>query len=332
MTSINRSRHNKMDPWQEFDLIGGTSTGGLLAIMLGRLRMSVHDCEKAYSDLAGSLFTPRHGRSDVVSRAVDFLKANGRFDETRLEENVKARIADAGLDENELLEDERRGTCKVFVDLFSIYKVILMDYSFVCATQVHDNSPTLLRSYENHTSFGEIAGVKVWEAARATSAATTFFDPVEIGDHKELFADGALHYNNPMEMILQEAKELWPNDELLLLSIGTGTAPGQSINEGLLSVVEQLKRIATETEQTAQRFLRVHSDLVSANQLFRFNVYHGLGTIGLDESKELAQIAARTRTYLREPEVSWKMLLCANSFLVASYSKDLNKGVNLEPL
>lgn len=154
---------------------------------------------------------------------------------------------------------------------------------------------------------------------------------MEIGDHKELFADGALHYNNPMEMVLQEAKELWPNDDFLLLSIGTGTAPGQSINEGLLSVVQQLKRIATETEQTAQRFLRAHPYLVSANQFFRFNVYHGLGTIGLDESKELAQMAARTRTYLREPEVSWKMSLCVNSFLATSHLKDSNKGVNLEP-
>ena len=26
-------------PWQYFDLIGGTGTGGLIAIMLGRLRM-----------------------------------------------------------------------------------------------------------------------------------------------------------------------------------------------------------------------------------------------------------------------------------------------------
>lgn len=165
MTSINRSRHDNMDPWQVFDLIGGTSTGGLLAIMLGRLRMSVQDCEKAYSDLAGSLFTPRHGRSDVVGRAVDFLKANGRFDETPLEENVKARIADAGLDENELLEDERRETCKVFVDLFSIYKVILIDYSFVCATQVHDSSPTLLRSYENYKSFGDSWGQDLGSSA-----------------------------------------------------------------------------------------------------------------------------------------------------------------------
>lgn len=41
-----RNGSEKKEPWQEFDLIGGRSTGGLLAIMLGRLRMSTAECEK----------------------------------------------------------------------------------------------------------------------------------------------------------------------------------------------------------------------------------------------------------------------------------------------
>jgi patatin-like phospholipase/acyl hydrolase len=36
-----------------------------------------------------------------------------------------------------------------------------------------------------------------WEACRATSAATTFFDPITIGPMKQSFADGAVAYNNP---------------------------------------------------------------------------------------------------------------------------------------
>jgi WD domain, G-beta repeat/Patatin-like phospholipase len=190
--------------------------------------------------------------------------------------------------------------------------------SFVCATQVADNSPTLIRSYENPEVFGDLLDVKIWEAARATTAATTFFDPVRIGDHGELFADGALHHNNPIHQLYQEARELWPDDDYLLVSIGTGSAPGQSINEGLRSVVEQLAKIATETEETARLFHKNHPELVLANRLFRFNVYHGLGMIGLDESKEMHQIASRTRTYLREPEVVLKAKLCVLAFKTAA--------------
>ena len=177
-----------------------------------------------------------------------------------------------------------------------------------------DNSPTLLRSYENPEVFGNIPGVKIWEAARATSAASTFFDPIEIGDYGEMFADGALHHNNPIHLVYQEAKELWPEDGYLLVSIGTGSAPGQSINEGLKSVIEQLAKIATETEETAKVFHRTHADMISMNRLFRFNVYHGLGTIGLDESKELHQIASRTRTYLRDPDVVSRAKSCVAAF------------------
>ncbi|KAG9077252.1 hypothetical protein FS749_010876, partial [Ceratobasidium sp. UAMH 11750] len=43
-------------PCEYFDLIAGTSTGGLIAIMLGRLRMSVDDCIKQYHRLAKKIF------------------------------------------------------------------------------------------------------------------------------------------------------------------------------------------------------------------------------------------------------------------------------------
>ena len=43
-------------PTEYFDMIGGTNTGGIIAIMLGRLRMSVDECIKAYIDLSSEVF------------------------------------------------------------------------------------------------------------------------------------------------------------------------------------------------------------------------------------------------------------------------------------
>src|SRR5688572_23241639 len=45
-------------PCDVFDMIGGTSTGGLIAVMLGRLKMSVDECIAAYIKLSSQIFAP----------------------------------------------------------------------------------------------------------------------------------------------------------------------------------------------------------------------------------------------------------------------------------
>src|SRR4051794_21395394 len=48
---------NPPKPCHWFNMIGGTSTGGLIAIMLGRLQMSVKECIEIYMKMMGSIFT-----------------------------------------------------------------------------------------------------------------------------------------------------------------------------------------------------------------------------------------------------------------------------------
>ena len=43
-------------PCHYFDYMAGTSTGGLISIMLGRLRMNVDDCIEEYETLGGKVF------------------------------------------------------------------------------------------------------------------------------------------------------------------------------------------------------------------------------------------------------------------------------------
>lgn len=46
-------------PCDVFDLIVGTSTGGLIAVMLGRLHMTVDECIQQYDLLGSSVFGKR---------------------------------------------------------------------------------------------------------------------------------------------------------------------------------------------------------------------------------------------------------------------------------
>ncbi|KAM7184720.1 hypothetical protein V8F33_012834 [Rhypophila sp. PSN 637] len=81
MESINLGSPPK--PCQIFDMIGGTSTGGLIVIILSRLELSVDDCIEAHRAMSPKIFTKVSHRLKVRGRV------QGRFDHTAIEESVK---------------------------------------------------------------------------------------------------------------------------------------------------------------------------------------------------------------------------------------------------
>jgi len=83
--------------------------------------------------------------------------------------------------------------------------------------------PTIFRSYP-------IEGKRpdkcpIWQAARATSAAPSFFKEMYIDNPRPgvNYIDGGLGYNNPSELAWDEPRRIWPtNTRICLVSIGTG--------------------------------------------------------------------------------------------------------------
>jgi patatin-like phospholipase/acyl hydrolase len=96
-------------PCEYFDMIGGTSTGGLIAIMLGRLRMTVDDCIDAYTSLSDKVFEKKSHRVTVKG------KLQGRFDTAELERAVKQILVDRSFNKDALLKDSPDAPCKVYV-------------------------------------------------------------------------------------------------------------------------------------------------------------------------------------------------------------------------
>ncbi|THZ71239.1 phospholipase, patatin family protein [Aureobasidium pullulans] len=285
---------NPPKPCDYFDVIGGTSTGGLIAIMLGRLDMSVDECIKAYTELSATVFHKKH-------RIPFGIKGNlkERYDSKVLEQAIKQIVRNRNLDENTLLKDPQ-GT-KVFV----------------CCTSGETQQTSLLRSW--HTSRGDpdlYRTVRIWEAARATSAASSFFDAISIGDPQQRFLDGGTGANNPVQHVWDEAADLLTSDESLsenvgcLISLGTGQPGYKPFEDTILGIEKTLLSIATETEASADKFHRAQSRLFEEKLCFRFNVPRGLGDIGLAETEQIATIKSMTAGYLRSRAVQGVLQSC----------------------
>lgn len=134
MKAINSK--NPPKPCDFFDMIGGTSTGGsvlsfilfppfswlcalltltprLIAIMLGRLHMTVQDAIDAYLDLSMEVFAPKHKFNKFAS-LVNALQLKGRCSSAALEAAIKAQVeAKLGTGQKDTLLLETEPKCHV---------------------------------------------------------------------------------------------------------------------------------------------------------------------------------------------------------------------------
>lgn len=84
----------------------------IIAVMLGRLRMSLKDCKKAYLELSKKIFTPRRSGFNRL-RALNVLQVNGRFDAEVLKEAMVEIIARFENEDADALLKDQRPQCKV---------------------------------------------------------------------------------------------------------------------------------------------------------------------------------------------------------------------------
>lgn len=106
----------------------------------------------------------------------------------------------------------------------------------------------------------------LWYASRATSAAPTYFPSLD-----GLVDGGVLGATNPSMIALTEARKLWPGEEYFLLSIGTGkkdasidTAKSQEWGE-LAYLSSLIDMLLDAPERTVERM--VEETLLPANRL-----------------------------------------------------------------
>lgn len=199
------------------------------------------------------------------------------------------------------------------------YEAFLKAARFVCTTSKETSDTVVLTSYYTQRWGTDMLNkTKIWEAARATSAATSFFDPMTIGS--ETFVDGATGANNPIQELIIEANNLWNKkrpswrieDNLqCVVSVGTGIPSLMPFGDKLWDVPQTLLAIATDTERTAEKWQRSHDTLFREKRAFRFNVISGLENIGLEDAKRQGEILAATKRYIALQNVLDQMNDCA---------------------
>ncbi|RYN66761.1 hypothetical protein AA0117_g11787 [Alternaria alternata] len=266
-------------PCKYFSLIGGTSTGGIIAIMLGRLGMTVKQCLEAYKRMAEQAFTPK---GNVFSRTFSLpASPQGRFSGKHLADAVK-----------KIVKEYTGDAEAVFADKTCVKTVVL------AVTKADVGAlPTKFKTYSIGDDFKHC---KIWEVARATSAATTFFESISIGHQDIEFIDAGFGHNNPSEVLSSEAEDMFQDSTYdCMLSIGTGLGDVITIKDSRRSIIKALKSMASHSQAVHRRLSQRLSEAV----YFRFDVTRGLDDVTLSDWKESSTISAHTRNYLAEVDV-----------------------------
>ncbi|KAI9666029.1 MAG: hypothetical protein M1821_003964 [Bathelium mastoideum] len=281
-------------PCEYFDLIGGTSTGGLIAVLLGVLHYSVDEAIQVYNIQAKKIFKPKrwsHLRSfKYLGPELKHYWFEGKNLENAVVETLKWK--QKGRDMS--LLQPKNAKCK----------------TFVCAFNGFTTQTDLLRSYPTNRTGHTSYDCSVVEAVRATSAAPLFFEPIEIqhlneGTHT-VFLDGGLRANNPISEVLIEAQRIWPDRSIeCLLSVGTGVALPQGFKPDknrLHQVLEKLAKIATDADDKARQFHETQEgrSLKSTGKYFRFSVPQGISKDDMEKFERMPYMEAMTGSYIRD--------------------------------
>ncbi|KAI9761611.1 MAG: hypothetical protein M1840_001751 [Geoglossum simile] len=300
MKSVNPK--NPPKPCEYFDLIGGTSTGGVIALMLGRLEMDVDTCIERYIELysrvlkkkkkerklcfLSSLF--QEGKSCVFSRLMNTEVVGGPFSLGSPSSGVQAIIP---LQEDEALEEKLinpEASCK----------------TFVCAFGERADIPIHLRTYTPPGAIYTPAYQEctIREASRATCAATPLYKPIEIPG--QWFGNGDAGLNNPVDVVFNESQFIWPCSTSriqCLVSIGTGVPSPENPSVKGKQAVNPLNAICAKSEETDNRFYKTIGSIDLSNRYFRYSVPNAMGDV--DETDKIEYIITATECYLEFPLV-----------------------------
>lgn len=179
-----------------FDLITGTSIGGILALGLAS-GQSARELESVFSQKAAQIFPPRLGCFNFIKRLLTPVYSSAPL----------RKVIGSMIDANSTFNDLTRRV-------------------MIPAVNLSTGNPHFFKTPHN-PAFKRDGKLKLLDAALATSAAPTYYAPHYCEDLNTYFVDGGLVANNPSYIGLLEVFKDMSSDfnvdhkDIYILNIGT---------------------------------------------------------------------------------------------------------------
>ncbi|SGY67834.1 BQ5605_C004g02813 [Microbotryum silenes-dioicae] len=252
-------------PYQVFDLITGCGTGGLVAILLGRLRMTLDEAIDTYLSIARQAFISKElvrkkGRWSRLfggpGSTADPTQVGKLLPGTRdhgLEEALLEHLDDVPMLEESSAPEAKR--CKVAI------------LAYEQSSYGGDGAPVWFRSYLDDND-ENLDSPCIRTVVRATMASSAFFRPFKITEERASFIV-APESLNPADLTLDEAHRIsetlgpeateLPKLEIVhFLSLGVGQIPSgiRLSSKTKMRSLKLVTRIVEENQSAYERVLR----------------------------------------------------------------------------
>ncbi|KAH8826706.1 hypothetical protein DL96DRAFT_1709872 [Flagelloscypha sp. PMI_526] len=268
--------------YEVFDLIVGTGSGGLVACLLGPLRMSISEAIEAYLRIHTTVFASER---QIVS----------------IEENTR-RLRDAlqALIDARLSPTEQESAFSNFDNLVPRCMVVVTALS-----KAHVEYPTAFRSFRGRRA--NPPPCSLLEAVLSTLAHPHHFSEVTLkkGSIPLSFIAADLGHCNPLESLVAEVQDRFKNRSIaLIVSIGTGS-PNPINLEGADDFARAASEQATRCHSISERFEKMLHGHPGA--------YVRLDADGYDASTILSSsnVMAHVMGYLRQAKIVSKLDMVA---------------------
>ncbi|WP_391159181.1 patatin-like phospholipase family protein [Wolbachia endosymbiont of Liriomyza huidobrensis] len=229
-----------------FDLMEGTSTGGIVVAGLckkDKPQYSANDLVEFYREYGPYIF-----KSSFFRRSILSWFNCAQYPHKNIESVLDKYFG----------EDILKNT---------LSNVLITSYD------IQNNCPFFFKSWKE-------GNIKLKDALRAATAAPTYFAPkyLKVNQKEMVLVDGGVFANNPAACAYASGKRLFPNDDILLLSIGTGRTDRSIANsrrfgkigwiKPLLNVMfaSSLDAVNYQLDQViADKYIRIQSQLKIAS-------------------------------------------------------------------
>lgn len=209
-----------------FDLIVGSNTGGIIAIGLGVKKWSVQATLDKFKDLCKEGFAPREMKNVPVFGMISSLYHGSLYKTQPMEKALRRYFSDQPFFGVSTHKSRHNVSLKVAVTATTA----LDHHAVVFANYNRPDPPGRKLPYEFARADVPSKEIRIWEAARATSATQPFFKVFRKEETNNAYVDDGGKHTCPIWVSHHESKAIWSDETRpdLVLSLGTGLTVGDN--------------------------------------------------------------------------------------------------------